>query len=1259
MTDDARDTAWTMWRRQLAHIGGGNPLLHCDLQSPDLLDLSTCHPGGFAQFIARKPTRLSNLIRDDKAFRRAVPHARLIEQRAVELLEDRGIRAVRLATGFASWTAYGTHYCAPIFLQDVTLRAVGNDVEFRIVSDAEVNRQFVTALWTTLAIEIDAQRLMHEAWHHGVLNMELAERHIAEATRRAGVVIISDRVISTFASVAADLSKAATTRPHPVLDALADVPGARQRLEAGYRPVEPVSADRRSLQSDTLLFDAVPEQERVIAQIAAGDSLVVQTVPGCGRDTTIANAVSELVLRGKRVGVVAASRATLDGLKATFDNAGVSGLFVSPETLQHDVVKAITARERARQPFDEQVSEHLVDARTRLASYRHGLHRVQSLFGVSVHQTLGELARLTMHSTAPATTVRLHSDSVQRIANQRDAIAAQLKELAKLGEFQFGPNNSAWYGASFADPAQAKSAYVIARRMAEGDLQELVERVEDLTTRASITPPTTLRGVSKVVQLLLGVRDTLEHFTPSVFDRSLTDLIQATAPRKSEPNMSGGDRRRLRQLAKDYIRPGAHVNDLHVAIQNAERQRDAWRMIAIAHTPPNAPGGIGDVQILANAVISDVQELSTYLKGTKIGSDLLDTRIPELQTALQRLTDNADALNNLQQRSEIRQQLARLGLQPLLEDFATRHVSEIQVRDELELAWWQSVLELQLSGDGALLGADVDALRHLEDAFINLDSTHVNMQAEALEWELANRWRAGLADYPGEAEDLRTALKTKRLSAEHLAVNIMELSRVVAPVWCLSPYTIATTLPEDFIFDTLIVLDANQLSVTEAVLPIAHATQIVVVGDPALALPSEFVVGPTLSEDAPPLIHSVSDAAEQSANDIPPDAEPASPVVSAFDALSALLPMVMLTESHRPGGRELVALVNDAFYADEIKTVPAATEFLRQAAVEVQFVANGTGVPDPDTGLVEGVPAEVQRVLELVMGVAVWHPDDSLMVVTPSDTMARLVRAAVREEIAQKPHLAHYFRADAREPFVVLTTQQAATRTRDRAVFSVGYGRTPHGRVLTNFGPLTEAGGEHELAVALTRARKHLTIVSCVRAKDLPPERMSEGGRALARALDAHSISPLELNGPDMQPMLDDLSIRIERLGIKVYRHVVGGIPLVLVDGDAVMAVETDADYLKGSLRYALRLHPEELRRFGWRFQRVYTFALFRDPQQVAEELVASLLAPVRRSQHRHSADAATSTLDERAKEDRDEAWGDRAPESRDEQMIRNKPPHY
>jgi superfamily I DNA and/or RNA helicase len=44
--------------------------------------------------------------------------------------------------------------------------------------------------------------------------------------------------------------------------------------------------------------------------------------------------------------------------------------------------------------------------------------------------------------------------------------------------------------------------------------------------------------------------------------------------------------------------------------------------------------------------------------------------------------------------------------------------------------------------------------------------------------------------------------------------------------------------------------------------------------------------------------------------------------------------------------------------------------------------------------------------------------------------------------------------------------------------FSVGYGKDDTGKVLMNFGPLNQDGGERRLNAAVTRARRNVKLIA-------------------------------------------------------------------------------------------------------------------------------------------------------------------------------------
>jgi len=137
--------------------------------------------------------------------------------------------------------------------------------------------------------------------------------------------------VSTFAEIGAPMAADAHDLAHPVLDALAGNQSARWAVRESTTPVELVHADKRPPETDLLLLDADSEQEQVIASIAAGNSIVVKTLPGTGGTQTVVNAVGALVAQNKRVLVVSPRRATLRAIaarqpRALDDLDGVAGI---------------------------------------------------------------------------------------------------------------------------------------------------------------------------------------------------------------------------------------------------------------------------------------------------------------------------------------------------------------------------------------------------------------------------------------------------------------------------------------------------------------------------------------------------------------------------------------------------------------------------------------------------------------------------------------------------------------------------------------------------------------------------------------------------------------------------------------------------------------------------------------------------------------------------------------------------------------------
>ena len=1191
------EPSWKRWRDELAQVGGASPLLHFADTPRTRIELSTTHPGGLAQFITGKTTLLSSLIRDDLALRTARVAASELTQKGIELLSARGIESIHLAIGLAEWKHDDISYRAPVLLRPLAIRRHGRDFEVKLKGAPFLNPSLARALHEQFQITLDAKSFVALAVSNGAFKPQPVIDRLRGLTSHLPNFTVQPRlVVSSFAEVGAAMARDAANLDHLVIDALAGNPTARWGVGESYAPVKPIDQDDRPPVTDTLLLDADSEQEFVIAQINAGNSLVVKTLPGTGGTQTIVNSIGCLVSQHKRVLVVSPRHSTLRGIAQRLTDIGLPGLAVSPDTLRRDVVSSITRNEKARKPQTGEVDDALVRLRHVLLDYRTALNRTDPVLGVSVLDALGELARLALLPHPPATTARLTRGSVVALAHDRATAAQTLIKAAALGEFRYGPDDSPWYGANFPTTAAAANAHQMAKRLHNTELPRLLERANELIGNTRMRMFESVAELGVYLRLLLDVRETLDRFRPIVFDRSLSELITATGSRRNTKEMTGANRRRLRKLAREYVRPGVHIGDMHEALVRIQHQRILWQRYVTGGTTPELPVGIGDVQVAYQRVAEDLAVLDESLSLMGRPTPLAELPIPELLEKVAGLAADSEVLANLQERTALLTDLRELDLDPLLTDLSHRHVPQERVGAELELAWWQSVLEHMLANDKALLNANTGVLDRLEADFRLVDEAHAVGSSQLLAWQLAETWKIGLVDWPEEAHDLKQALRADGMDALALQNAAPHLSRTLAPVWLASPYEVPA-ITDSMPFDALFLVDAGAMTLAESLGGIRRAKQTVVFGDPVTQTPAPFTIG--LSEPAP-----AADRSPQE-DDSTLDELHAG---SALAKLGELLPVLSLTRSYRAGGEDLAELVNRRFYGGRIQSLPWAGTFLGHGSLSLDFVENGHGMPDEDTGAVESVDAEVTRVVQLVLAHARWRPRESLMVITASAKHAVRVQQAVLAAAAKRSDVTEFFLGDRAEPFMVATLEQCVAQSRDRVIFSIGYGRTPHGRVLSNFGALAAPGGERLLAVGMTRARRSMVVVSCFQPNDIEEDRMRHGIVALAQILaEARARTTEETVPDDSDAMLVDLARRLKALGLEVSLGHRGKLGLVASFDGRAIAIETDGIVGKASLRESLRLRPEMLKRLGWHYLRVHSFELFADPDAVAGKIATAL----------------------------------------------------
>ena len=468
-------------------------------------------------------------------------------------------------------------------------------------------------------------------------------------------------------------------------------------------------------------------------------------------------------------------------------------------------------------------------------------------------------------------------------------------------------------------------------------------------------------------------------------------------------------------------------------------------------------------------------------------------------------------------------------------------------------------------------------------------------------------------------------------------------------------------LPDDDRYDVLVVDDAAALPFAEVVGALSRAVQVVALGD----------LGRPLPESALDVLRTA----------------PADVVRPAA-----------LRVRHRPVAVPLAAGGGPEGPVEIDPAHPAA-------ALSFTYVPGASGLPAASDDHVDTSEAEVRAVVDLALAKAdeEWRrdPPGSLAVVALTRTHAAAVAAGLRAVLRARPDLAAPFTADRDEPVVVVSADQARGLERDTVILSVGFPRTPHGRVLHRFGPLDSDEGSALVATAVTRARRTLHLVSGLRSGDLDPARLrGAGSRALSALLagaellsaEAGAVAPAGAGGPAATALDDDLlafprrggtgdASWVRRLvvsdlterGVDVTDGPVGEGLLVSAPEGTRVVVDLDAQFADAASAAA---RSARLAEGGWvhRVVAVEDIAALRTATAHEIQVLVGGVMPGRRDPElppvagrravtrgsRRAVTRGTGGVSgvEPAPEDSDIGWG-RPPGDPDERLLAERPPHW
>jgi hypothetical protein len=360
-------------------------------------------------------------------------------------------------------------------------------------------------------------------------------------------------------------------------------------------------------------------------------------------------------------------------------------------------------------------------------------------------------------------------------------------------------------------------------------------------------PFTTVAELGAYIQLLQA--SALDRFSMTVFERPLGErLTDAHAPRRDAPEMSA-QRRRLKNLSREYVRPGMHVADMHESSCSSRGRGSSRR----TRSPRSADRA-------RRRRRRGSASMPTSPRSDRASGDR-SPGIPPHPAARAYTRRSRGGVGRVRQRRRactLRARLAELGLDGLRPS-SRAAPPEDQVAAEFDFAWWQSALEVLLRSDRALLGANTAVVDRLERDFRLVDEAH-----------------AGSAGPPGgrtgdEVEDRRRRRSARGERPQARAVSgattpaelvgaAPALVRTLAPVWLASPLRGADDPVTAPLFDVVIVMLRG--AVPSPRRRPRRAAQVVAFGDPVTQKPTPFVGAgaPQFADEPDPTSRSTTSA---------------------------------------------------------------------------------------------------------------------------------------------------------------------------------------------------------------------------------------------------------------------------------------------------------------------------------------------------------------------------------------------------------------
>ncbi|MDT0738563.1 DUF4011 domain-containing protein [Staphylococcus haemolyticus] len=309
------------------------------------------------------------------------------------------------------------------------------------------------------------------------------------------------------------------------------------------------------------------------------------------------------------------------------------------------------------------------------------------------------------------------------------------------------------------------------------------------------------------------------------------------------------------------------------------------------------------------------------------------------------------------------------------------------------------------------------------------------------------------------------------------------------PVMLMSPLSIAQYIDPHFPkFDLIIFDEASQISTDIAIGAISRAKNCIIVGDPKQMPPTKFFGANNIDEDNYELedLESLLD-----------------------DCLAANFPEKHLKWHYRSKHESLIHFSNRTYYNSALLTYPSPDALSSKVNLK-----NVQGIYQRGNGRINEEEANyiVNKLIEHLKS----NNNDSIGVITFNTQQQALIENLFEENLIKYKEL-DTKNSNLKESVFIKNLENVQGDERDIILFSTTFGYDENNKMTMNFGPLNNNGGWRRLNVAITRARKEMTLVTSFNPEDIDLNRTSaEGVKGLKGfmeyARNSNSLPPVNKN---------------------------------------------------------------------------------------------------------------------------------------------------